>query len=398
MKKILLFNEISEVGLEQFNQAEYEIGHNTEEPHAIIVRSQKLHDYDFPASVKAIGRAGAGVNNIPVQKMTELGIPVFNASGANANAVNELVIAATLLAYRNIPAAIDYVKNIDSDDDQEISKQVEKGKKQFVGNELAGCTLGVIGLGAIGVRVANAALGLGMQVVGFDPAMTLRRAWELSSDVIQATSVEEVCSRADVITMHVPLIDATRHMISAERIQSLRKDTVLLNFARQGIVDESAILKSLDDGKLKAYVTDFPNRTLIDHPKVIALPHLGASTEEAEINCAVMVSRYVKDYLENGNIRGSVNFPEVVMANNKGHRLCIANANVPNMVSQITTALADSDLNIVDLLNRSREDIAYTLVDVNAAIPQKTVDAIKAIEGVLVVNVLSEENEPLVAA
>jgi D-3-phosphoglycerate dehydrogenase len=387
MYKILTYNNISSAGLEKFTRDRYEVASEIQHPDAILLRSFKLHGVPIPPTVKAVGRAGAGVNNIPVAEYSKLGIPVFNAPGANANAVKELVIAGLLLAARNICAAWDFARRLEGDDET-LHKLAEKGKAQFAGFELAGKTLGVLGLGAIGVRVANAALELGMNVVGFDPLLTVESAWQLSSRVARAASVDDLIARSDLVTLHVPLNDQTRHLLNGARLAFMKKGATLLNFSRDEIVEESAVLAALDAGNLHAYVSDFPSRRVVDHPRTIVLPHLGASTAEAEDNCAAMVAERVKDYLENGNIRHSVNFPDAVMPRTQGIRLCIANENVPNMVGQISGALADAGLNIVDLLNKSRGDYAYTLIDLNTAIPPETLDRIRAIQGVLSARVI----------
>jgi D-3-phosphoglycerate dehydrogenase len=388
MHKVLTLNNISPVGLDRYPRDRYEVASEIGHPDAIMLRSFKMHDMELPETLQAVGRAGAGVNNIPVDKMSGLGVPVFNAPGANANAVKELVLAGVFMAARNIPQAWDYTKALEAPD-AELNKLVEDGKKKYSGYEIPGRTLGVIGLGAIGYRVANAALALGMKVVGYDPAMTVKNAWQLSSGVEQAVNVDDLIARSDFITVHVPLIDATRDLINAERIKVARDGAVIMNFARDGIVNEEAVVDALDSGKLHAFVTDFPNNANKNHPKVIALPHLGASTGEAEDNCAVMVADQLMDYLENGNIRNSVNFPEAIMPRADGARLTVANRNVPNMVGQISTMLADAGLNIVDMLNKSRGDLAYTIVDVEAdSLDQGLVDSIAAIDGVLKVRVL----------
>ena len=389
MYKILTLNNISVEGLERLPRDHYEVASEFQHPDAILVRSAKMHDMELAASVKAVGRAGAGVNNIPVAKLSERGVPVFNAPGANSNAVKELVLAGMLLAARNIPQAWDFARNLEGED-AEIHKQTEAGKKQFVGFELPGRTLGVVGLGAIGVKVANAALALGMNVVGYDPDITVQRAWQLSSQVQQASSVDDLLTRSDFVTLHVPLVDATRGLINADRLRRMRQNVVILNFSRDGIVDDTAVVEAINAGKVYGYVCDFPSNLLKKHPRVITLPHLGASTREAENNCAVMVVDQVRDYLENGNIRNSVNFPEVVMPRNgAASRLCVANANTPNMVGQISTALASAGLNISDMLNKSRGEVAYTLIDVEAAVPPAVVEQIAAISGVLGVRVIS---------
>ncbi len=384
MYKILTLNNISVAGLERLPREDYEVASEIQHPDAILLRSFKMHDMEIPATLKAVGRAGAGVNNIPVDKMSEAGIPVFNAPGANANAVKELVITGMLLACRNICQAWDFARELEGED-AEITKQVEAGKKNFGGFELPGRTLGVVGLGAIGRQVANAAVSLGMNVVGYDPGITVEGAWELSANVDKATSVDELMSKVDFVTFHVPLIDATKNMINAERLKIMKDNVIILNFARGGIVDDEAVSAAIKAGKVYAYVCDFPSNLLKKHERVIALPHLGASTAEAEDNCAIMVADEVSDYLENGNVTNSVNFPEVYMARTGGYRIGIVNSNVPNMVGQISTAMADAGLNIIDLLNKSKGDLAYTLANVDKEIPQDVVDKIASIDGVLAV-------------
>jgi D-3-phosphoglycerate dehydrogenase len=383
MFKIQTLNNISVLGLERLPRDRYEVASEISNPDAVLVRSADMHKIDIPASIKAIGRAGAGTNNIPVAALSKRGVPVFNAPGANANAVKELVLAGMLLASRNIPQALDFVKKLEGDD-KAMHVAVEDGKKKFVGFELPGRTLGVIGLGAIGVKVANAALELGMTVYGYDPAMTVQNAWQLNSGIKQALSVDDLVSKSQFISVHVPLLDATRGLINADRLKLMPKKGVILNFAREAIVDEKAVIEALDAGSLHAYVCDFPSNSLKGHPRVIATPHLGASTGEAEDNCAVMVADQIRDFLELGNVRNSVNFPEAVMALLPGKtRLCIVNENVPNMVGQISTTLAKRNLNIADLLNKSRGDLAYTIVDVDSGCTQDVVDELKAIQGVL---------------
>jgi D-3-phosphoglycerate dehydrogenase len=387
MRKILTLNNIAPAGLEHFPRDAYEVASEIQHPDAILLRSYNMHGMELPPSVKAIGRAGAGVNNIPVDRMSAAGIPVFNAPGANANAVKELVIAGMLLASRNICQAWDFARSLDGED-AAINKAVESGKKQFVGFELPGKTLGVVGLGAIGVQVANGALAQGMNVIGFDPGITVRRAWQMSSEVRQATSIEELLTHVDYVSFHVPLMDETRHMINAERLRLMRDNAIILNFARNGVVDDAAVVAAIDAGKIYAYVCDFPNNLVKNHSRVIALPHLGASTHQAEENCAIMVAEEVRDYLENGNVRNSVNFPEMMMPRNTGHRLGIVNKNVPNMLGQISTSMASSNLNILDMLNKSRGELAYTLVDVDSPVEPDCLANIAAIEGVLNVRAL----------
>ncbi|MBT7307398.1 MAG: 3-phosphoglycerate dehydrogenase [Gammaproteobacteria bacterium] len=387
MNKILTLNNISVSGLDRLPRDRYEVASEIQHPDAILLRSYKMHDMEIPATLKAVGRAGAGVNNIPVEKMTAQGIPVFNAPGANANAVKELVIASMLMASRNIAHAWDYARNLEGDDSV-IAKDVEAGKKKYVGFELPGRTLGVIGLGAIGVQIANAAISLGMKVVGYDPSVTIQSAWKLSSEAVRAHSVDELLSEADFITFHVPLVDATRNMINAERLKMMKDNVVIMNFARGGIVDDAAVLEALDSGKVYAYINDFPTNENKDHPRVVSLPHLGASTAEAEDNCAIMVADQVKDYLENGNVTNAVNFPEMKMPRAGDARIAVANSNVPNMVGQITSLLADSGINIVDMMNKSRDDMAYNLLDVEGEVVGEVVEKIQAIEGVLAVRVV----------
>ena len=382
MFKVLTLNNIAVEGLRRLPRERYEAASEIAHPDAILLRSHNLHDMDIPDTVAAIGRAGAGTNNIPCDAMAARGVPVFNAPGANANAVKELVIGGMLMGARNLSNACEYVKTLDETGDA-LKKAVEAGKKQFVGFELPGKTLGVIGLGAIGVEVANAALDLGMKVVGYDPAITVRNAWQLSSGVEQEETLDQLFQHADFVTCHVPLIDATRNMVNADRIALMNKGGVLINFARGGVVDDVAAIAALDSGKLHAFVTDFPTPELIAHPKVTALPHLGASTGEAEENCAIMVAEHVKDYLENGNIRHSVNFPEARLSRLDAWRITVANANVPNMVGQISTCIADAGLNIEDLLNKSIGDVAYTIVDVNGEPSDALLEALRSIEGVL---------------
>ena len=382
MYKVLTLNNISLAGLERLPREKYEIASEIGHPDAVLVRSAKMHDMDVPDSLKAIGRAGAGVNNIPVDKMSEQGIAVFNAPGANANAVKELVVAGMLMACRNIGPAWNFARSLEGTD-AEIHKAVEAGKKNFGGFELPGRTLGVVGLGAIGRNVANVALQLGMRVVGFDPGITVEGAWQLSSDVEKAGNMEELVSKVDFITFHVPLVDATRHMINAERLKLMRDGVVILNFARDGIIDDEAVSAAIKSGKVYAYVCDFPSNLLKDHERVITLPHLGASTVEAEENCAIMVAEQVRDYLENGNVRNSVNFPEVFMERTEGQRIAIVNRNEPNMVGQITGALADQNLNILDMINKSRSNLAYNLIDIDGSVDETTRDKLTAINGVL---------------
>jgi D-3-phosphoglycerate dehydrogenase len=385
--KIKTLNSIAVTGLDRFPRDRYELASEIANPDAILLRSFKMHDMEIPDSVLAVGRAGAGTNNIPVAKLAKLGIPVFNTPGANANAVKELVIAGLLLAARNLPQALDYVAKLDGSGDA-LDKAVESGKKQFVGFELPKRTLGVVGLGAIGVEVANAALKLGMQVLGYDPSITVQHAWQLSSAVQKAVNLDDLFARADVVTVHVPLTKDTDKLVNAARLKAMPRGGVILNFSRGDIVDAGAVLEALDAGKLKSYVTDFPTRELLDHAKVICLPHLGASTVEAEENCAVMVADNVREFLENGNVTRSVNFPETVLQRTRPHRVAIPHKNVPNMVAQILSAIAAQQINIADMLNHSRGEISYTLVDLDAAPNADTLARIRGIEGILSARVL----------
>jgi len=382
MFKILTLNNIAVEGLRRLPRERYEVASEIAHPDAILLRSHNMHDMDIPDTVAAVGRAGAGTNNIPCDELAHRGVPVFNAPGANANAVKELVIGGMLMGARNLANAREYVKTL-TETGADLKKAVEAGKKQFVGFELPGKTVGVIGLGAIGVEVANAALALGMKVVGFDPAITVKNAWQLSSGVEQEETLDQLFQHADFVTCHVPLIDATRNMVTADRLALMNGGGVLINFARGGVVDDAAAIAALDSGKLHAFVTDFPTPELIAHPQVVALPHLGASTGEAESNCAIMVAENIKDYLENGNIRHSVNYPHARMPRLDAWRITVANRNVPNMVGQISTRIADAGLNIEDLLNKSTGDLAYTIVDVNGEPSEELLDALRSIDGVL---------------
>jgi D-3-phosphoglycerate dehydrogenase len=390
--RILTLNSISPKGLTRLPGDRYVVGTALERPDAVLLRSADMHKLPLPDSVLAVARAGAGTNNIPVGALAARGVPVFNTPGANANAVKELVIGSLFLAARNIGAAWLFAR-AQVGDDPAIDAAVEKGKKDFVGFELPGRTLGVVGLGAIGVEVANSALALGMKVLGYDPQITVQRAWELSANVQQARSLEDLFTNSDVVTVHVPLNDATRSLVNAQRIALMRRGGVVLNFARGGIVDTAAVLAALDGGQLHAYVCDFPSNALKDHPRVVTLPHLGASTGEAEENCAVMAVEQLRDFLENGNIRNSVNFPEAVMPRAPGTtRLVIANSNVPNMVGQISTKLAAAGVNLADLLNKSQGEYAYTLIDADGSIDAATFAAVRGIHGVLAARIIKGED------
>ncbi len=385
--RILTLNSISNAGLKLLPSQRYAVDGKMENPDAILVRSQDMHQMSIPRSTKAIGRAGAGTNNIPVTAMSERGVPVFNAPGANANAVKELVLAGMLMAARNlVPAArfVEGLRGVDGD----LNKTVEDNKKHYAGIELPNRTLGVIGLGRIGSLVAGAGIQLGMQVLGFDPDITVEAAWSLPSQVKKAHSIEEVLRASEFVSIHVPLAPATRHLINANRLGLMKHGAVLLNFAREEIVDNAAVAQALEHKRLRAYVCDFPSVALMGNPQVVALPHLGASTKEAEDNCAVMVVNQVRDYLEDGNVRNAVNFPDVVMARESPFRLAIANANVPNMLGQISTTLAAANLNIHNMLNKSKGEVAYTLVDVESPPPSAVTDQLCGIQGVLAVRYL----------
>jgi D-3-phosphoglycerate dehydrogenase len=386
--RIQTLNNISLRGLERLPRDRYEVASAIPEPDAILVRSADMHSMAISPSVLAIARAGAGTNNVPVAALTKRGIPVFNSPGANANAVKELVVAGLFLAARNIVQAWDFARAL-SGDDKTIDEATEKGKKDFAGFELPGRTLGVIGLGAIGVEVANVAERLGMRVIGYDPQITVQRAWQLSSSIEQALSLDDLFARSQFISVHVPLVEATRGLVNSTRIALMPKGGVLLNFSRAPIVDDASVIAALGSGHLHAYICDFPKNALKDHRKVVALPHLGASTGEAEENCAVMAAETLRDYLENGNIRHSVNFPDANLPRLVGtSRIAVANSNVPNMVGQMSTLLAEAGINISELLNKSRGEVAYTLIDVEGAVDRSLLDRIRAIDGVLSARVL----------
>lgn len=385
--RIQTFNAISPIGLARLPR-DFEVGPEVAEPDGVLLRSADLHAAPVADSVLAVARAGAGTNNVPFAALAERGVVVFNTPGANANAVKELVIAGMLMSARNLWPAARFTADL-TDDDGDLNPTVERAKKQFAGFELPGRTLGVIGLGAIGVLVANAAAGLGMKVLGYDPALTVGRAWQLSSAVEQATSLEDLFSRSDMVTAHVPLVESTRGLVGAGLVARMKPGATVLNFARSGIVDDAAVVAALDEGRLHAYICDFPSPALVAHPKVVALPHLGASTAEAEENCAVMAADQIRDYLLDGTIRNSVNFPEAALPRTPGAtRLAIINANVPNMVGQISGVLAEAGLNLADLLNKSRGELAYTLIDVEGELPDQLAKEIGTIEGVIRLRVL----------
>ena len=384
---VLVLNAISANGLKQLPAERYHAAKDVKAPDAVLVRSADMHAMEIPASVRAIGRAGAGTNNIPVAAMSARGVPVFNAPGANANAVKELVLAGMLMAARNLPGALRFVAALDPADSA-MEHKVEDGKKHFAGFELTGHTLGIVGLGKIGCLVADAAIKLGLNVLGYDPDITVDAAWSLPAQVKRATSVAEVLKHAHFVTLHVPLVAATKHLVNADNLGSMRAGAVLLNFSREGVVDDAAVLVSLDKKHLGMYVCDFPNAALHGHERVLALPHLGASTREAEENCAVMVAMQLRDYLEHGNIANAVNFPAVNMARESKYRVAISNANVPNMLGQISTGMAQAGLNIHNMVNKSRGEMAYTLVDVDSPVQADVLARLAAIDGVLSVRYL----------
>lgn len=386
MFKIQTLNNISSNGTDRLPRDKYEIGNDLAQPDAVLVRSADMHAKVLPASIMAVARAGAGVNNIPVAELSLRGVPVFNAPGANANAVKELVVAGMLMAARNLGDALSFVCGLPLDGD--VHKRVEAEKKRFVGSELAGKTLGVVGLGAIGVKVANAGHGLGMRVLGFDPHMTVDGAWALSSNVDKAMSLDELYAQSDYITFHVPLNDATRGIFGISALGLVRSGVVLLNFARDGIVDETALKQGLVAGQIGRYVTDFPSAELLGNTGVIGLPHLGASTGEAEENCAVMVVDQLRDFLENGNVHNSVNFPNTRMSRTGAGRLCIANQNRPNMIGQLSHVLGEACVNIAQMRNASRGDIAYTLIDLDSPASPELVASIGRIDGILSVRAI----------
>jgi D-3-phosphoglycerate dehydrogenase / 2-oxoglutarate reductase len=383
--EILVINNIAQVGLKRFPAEIYSVVKESKDPWAILVRSQDLHEFEFGPSLRAVGRAGAGVNNIPVAALSKRGIPVFNAPGANANAVKELVLAGMLIAARNLAGALEFTKKLKGEN---LDKTVEDGKKQFAGFELPGHTLGVIGLGKIGSLVADAAIRLGMNVLGYDPHITVEAAWSLPSQVKRATSVDEVLKASHFVSLHVPLVEKTRHLVNAKNIEQFRNGAVLLNFSRDGVVDDEAVRKGIASGRLKWYVTDFPSEALLGADGVIALPHLGASTGEAEDNSAVMVVDELRDYLEHGNLQNAVNFPDAAMAREAPYRLAIANANVPDMLGSISHALGRRKINIHNMLNKSRGEMAYTLVDADTPVPAEVLKELAGLNGVLAVRYL----------
>ena len=383
--EILVINQIAQVGLKRFPADRYAVVKEAKDPEAILVRSQDLHKFEFGPSLRAVGRAGAGTNNIPVAALSKRGVPVFNAPGANANAVKELVLADMLIAARNLAPALEFARSLPEDD---LEKRVEGGKTQFAGVELPGHTLGVIGLGKVGSLVADAAIRLGMNVHGYDPHITVEAAWSLPAQVRRAPSIEELVRASHFVTLHVPLAEKTRHLINARMLDNFRPGAVLLNFSREGVAEDQAVAKALSTGRLKWYVTDFPSAGLIRHAGVIALPHLGASTREAEDNCAIMVADQVREYLEQGSLQNAVNFPDAQMAREAPYRLAIANANVPDMLGRISHALGRRKINIHNMLNKSRGEMAYTLVDADSPVPAEALKELSGLTGVLAVRYL----------
>ncbi|MFP4536023.1 MAG: phosphoglycerate dehydrogenase [Spirochaetaceae bacterium] len=389
MYTIKTLNSIAERGLSILGDRGFTIDDGAENPDGIVLRSAKLHEYEFPKALKAIARAGAGVNNIPVERCTEEGIVVFNTPGANANSVKELVIAGLLLSSRRIYHGLAWTHSL-SPDQEDVGKLVEKEKKRFAGPEIAGKKLGIIGLGAIGVMVANAATGLDMEVIGYDPFISVESAWGLHRQVERAKSLEALLGSCDYITLHIPLNDDTKRMLGTKQFAQMKPGTRLLNFARGGLVDNSALVEAIDNGTVHAYVTDFPEPELLGRDAILCVPHLGASTPEAEENCAVMASRQIADYLEKGNIRNSVNFPECQMEMTCDHRITIANRNIPNMVGQITAILAEEEINIADLLNRHHGEVAYNIIDIDTPASQRAIDRMNSIDGVIFVRSISK--------
>jgi D-3-phosphoglycerate dehydrogenase len=388
--EVLVLNQVAQAGLQRLPPERYAQVTESRAPDAVLVRSRDLHGVDLGGRLKAVARAGAGTNNIPVAALTARGIPVFNAPGANANAVKELVIAGMLIAARNLAPALEFVRTLDKGA-SDFERRIEDGKKAYAGLELPGQTLGVIGLGRIGSLVADAAIRLGMQVIGHDPDITVESAWSLPSQVRRAGSVDELLKASRFVTLHVPLVERTRHLVNAKNAGLMREGAILLNFSREGVVDDAAVLAALADGRLRSYVTDFPTPALAGAPGVVALPHLGASTGEAEENSAVMVAELLREYLEHGNLRHSVNFPEAVMTRESPYRLAIANANVPDMLARISHAMGERGINIHNMLNKSRGDVAYTLADVDSPVPDAALAALRAIDGVLAVRYLPLE-------
>lgn len=390
-KQILTLNQISLKGLDRLPRDCYEIASEFSLPDAILLRSYKLQEKDIPESVLAIARAGAGVNNIPVATCSARGIPVFNSPGANANAVKELVATGLLLGSRGVIEGVDYVRTLAAvKDEAELNTTLEAHKKKFKGSELVGKTLGVVGLGAIGSQVAEMALTLGMEVVGFDPALSVEAAWRLSSQVLRAETLSALFARCDYISLHLPVLESTRGLINAELFSSMRPGTCLLNFARQEIIDQEGLLRALDDGLLRKYIADFPTPSLIGRDDVILMPHIGASTDEAEDNCAIMAADQLRDFLENGNIRNSVNFPALQLDRVSGCRMSVTNENVPKILGNVLSILADENINVIDMLNKSRDEIAYNLIDMGTHPAPEVLQKMRSIEGVVNVRLIGD--------
>ena len=381
MFRIQTLNKISPLGLDLFPKDRYEIANDISNPDAILVRSADMNEMDIPSSVMAIARAGAGYNNIPVKRCSEKGMIVFNTPGANANAVKELTLAAMLLSSRNIIGGINWTASVA--DRADVAELVEKEKSKFTGPELKGKTLGVIGLGAIGVMVANDAKALGMNVIGFDPYISVDAAWHLSSDVARADSLESLLGKSDYVTLHIPQSEATKGLLNAEKFNIIKKDARVINFSRNALVKDNDIIEALETGKISCYVTDFPTPELLACKKVIGIPHLGASTPEAEDNCAIMAVQQIMDYLEKGEIRNSVNFPKCRLEQRFPHRLLVVNRNIPNMVGQITTNLAAANVNIQDMINHHRDDYGFSIIDTEQQIPESALDQIRKVDGII---------------
>jgi D-3-phosphoglycerate dehydrogenase len=393
MHKIRVLNNISEKGLVKFSADQYALAEDMVNPEALLLRSHKMVAEDMAESLVAVGRAGAGVNNIPVADMTEKGVVVFNTPGANANAVKELVLAGLLLSRRGIIGGIEYVNSLSEHGDKaELNKLVEASKKKYKGSELKGKTLGVLGLGAIGSMVAEMALQMDMTVLGYDPALSVEAAWRLSSQVKKMENMQSLFARSDVVTLHVPALESTRGLVNAEVLAGFKDGAVLLNFSREEIVNNEDVLAALESGKLSQYISDFPTPGMIGKPGVVATPHLGGSTAEAEENCAVMVAEQIIDFLEHGNIRNSVNFPAVSLERTQGHRIAMVNKNVPRILGSVLSILADKNINVIDMLNKSRDDVAYNLIDVETRPSADLIDAIRAIEGVVNVRTFNESS------
>lgn len=390
-RKVLTLNQISVKGLERLPRDAYEIASEFSSPDAILLRSHQLKAVEIADSVLAIGRAGAGVNNIPVAECSRRGIPVFNSPGANANAVKELVATAMLLGSRGIIEGIRYVDTLAGlTDKAEMNRVLEAQKKQFKGNELVGKTLGVVGLGAIGSMVAEMALTMGMEVVGYDPALSVEAAWRLSSKVRKADTLSTLFARSDYITLHLPVLDSTRGLVNAELLGAMKSDACLLNFARQEIVNEDDLARALDSRKLRKYIADFPSPALIGRDNVILMPHIGASTDEAEDNCAIMVADQLRDFLENGNVRNSVNFPTLELERVRGCRLSVSNENVPRILGGLLAILADQNINVIDMLNKSRGELAYNLIDIDTHVSDGILDSMRALDGVINVRLIGD--------